>query len=524
MQTTFGIDATIEIGREHPDPALNACYLRVGDDVFVASAEFRRAMTVTLEELRSRGLVPVATPDATALTVDIGRDGGGTEGRAPPSRKRVERAADSYRWRLREPLDALADKELVEALLADLNSWTVAGFVKDDANGVEDLRPYGLDAPQMTVTVQHRDGRATVVEIGKEYVDSKVPMVYVRHAGEPFVYRAKADLLDRLRASPEEFRSRFVFEVGLEDIVAFDLAGQTVDLAVQGLWKKVSPSGEDVIEREGKGPPDLWELSDRRAGVTFPGDEETIGILVAEMRKLTVQKFLEDGDFDPETAGLSPPRARLSVVLTGGERLELSLGAVSKEPDYVGLGYHYAAGAGEPGAYLLATNLPDALREGTSYFRKRDLSSLDFTELLEFEVIDAGQSWYLARVPGAPWMLSMDTPLAGEKGLSVEMVDQVIRRLDRAEFRVVRFLEDIGDLRAAGVELSSPRRAIVLMAPGDLRGFRKVAIGDSVPESVPPQVYARVDLPGVPGFTLMEDGLPRYLDVLVKHLRDITGR
>lgn len=539
MKTSFGVDATIEIGREHPDASLNACYVRVGDDVFVASREFRRAMTVALEELRSRALVPIAPPDAVALAVTDARAApGSTPGSTPEGggaasgftkggfAKRIERVGDSYRWRLREPIDALADKELTEALLTDLNSWTVAGFVVDDAKGAQDLEPYGLDAPEMVVTVAHRSGRSVAVEIGKEYVDSRVPMVYVRHSGEPFVYSAKADVLDRLRVGPEDLRSRFVFEVGLEDIVAFDLVGEGNELAVRGLWRRVSPGGVEETTLEGEGPPDLWDVTDRRTGQTFPGDGEGIGILVAEARKLTVQKFLGDGEYDPAAAGLSPPRARLTVVLTSGERLDLGLGAVCEDPDLIGLRLHHAARSGEPGAYLLQTTLLDALRDGAAYFFKRDLSDLDFTDLLEFEVIDEGRSWYLARVPGEPWMLSMDTPMTVGKGLDIEIVDQLIRRLDRRQFHVDRFLKDreVGDLAEAGVELSRPRRAIVLSEPSDLRGFRKLVLGARVPESVPPQVYARVDLPGVPPFTLVEDGLPTILGTLVDHLRDITGK
>jgi hypothetical protein len=464
----------------------------------VTRKDFRKQLTVTLEELRSRTLVPVNLTDAVGLSVS-------GEARFE---KTVERVGDSNQWRLRKPLDALADREFMETLLIELNAWKVATFVKDDAKSKEDLAPYGLAQPRATAVVQPRDGSAVLLEIGAEVsgkVEGKAPPVYLKHAGQPFVFTAGSEPLERLFKDAETYRSRYIYDLGLEEIVRLRAEG-----------------GGHAFE-VGSTSKGAWDVKDPATGESFPGDSKEIQDLIVSLRKLLIQKFVA-ADVKAEDAGLSPPWGRLEFETAGQAKYSLLLGGPSRDPDFKGVEARYVARPGEPGFYIIFANVAVLLEEGAHSLRKRDISVLDPTQLLEFEVREGERSWTLGRIPGEQWTLSSDTPILPKKNLDVSLVDDLLLALRSDRFRVDAYLPGLKDYGAHGLELSAPRKAVVFLSPEAAAGFRKLVVGDRALGSSPEQVRARTDATGVPPFLLAESAVPRSLDALILHLKDITGK
>ncbi|MGQ9590882.1 MAG: DUF4340 domain-containing protein [Planctomycetota bacterium] len=511
MKTRFLGDLSVEFGRDHPDTALDVTYARVGEDVFVTRKAARRALTVSLDELRSRALVPVAAADAVAF-----RASG-----APASSKTIERVPGTDRWRLREPIDASADRERTEDLLRDLNAWSIAAFEKDDAASEADLEPFGLDPPVVSFSVRHRGGFEASLEVGKEFASGGARLVYLRRPGEPFVFSAeRGDLVERLLAPAEDYRNRYVFDIWLEEIETLEVDGAAGKFVVRRLpaAEGSSPPGGGRLEA-----PTRWEIEETGTGNKCPGDPDRIGTLVATLHALPVEKHVGP-EVRLEDAGLAPPRFRLHLHLSSGRELELHLGARCEDPAFRNLPVIYVRRPDESGSYLVTERLGTDLAGGVSFFRQRKISELDFTEVLEFQVVDGEESWFLGRVPGDDWTLSAETPIAPGRFLDQRIVERVLRSLDRAEFAVGRYLPQLADHASAGLELAAPRRAIALLEPRDLPGFRKLVIGAPFPEEGSEEVYARVELGGIPAFTLPEAGVPAALDALVRHLREITGK
>lgn len=507
FRTRGGEEREMALGRDHPDEDLGLCYARVGDEVFTTRSKFKKLLTVTVTELRSRALFPVAPPDTESLT--IAGD--------PSFAKTIARVGEPSRWRLRDPIDALADREITENLLEDLNSWTLTEFEMDDADEPAELEPFGLDEPTARVTLRHRQGTSVSLEIGKEFRDGEAGMVYVRHAGEPFVFRARSDLLDRLYEPAENYRSRFVFDLGLDEIVKLELRGPDGVFVLRSVAAAGSGSPPDPTSSTRD-----WEVYDPSTGRTLEGDRERILLAVVGLRELPIEKFVSS-ETPLAEIGLAPPRGTVQLTTEADRELELLLGDPCTDPDYRDLNVYHVARPGEPGSYLCHLPLAATMAQGPWAFRKRNLATVEPSRILELEVRDGDDKWFLGRLPGEPWGLSTRSAILPQKRLKQEVVDELVDALDPERFRVEQYLPDLEDFHAAGIELMSPLRAVILLRLEE-PGFRKLVLGRPVKGSIPRQVYARVDQADVPPFTLLEDGVPRSLELLIRHLREITGR
>ena len=501
LEARGGRKEMIEIGADHPDPAFPFTYCRAGGEVFVTRKEFRKLFVASLDDLRSRALVPVPLSDLTGLEV---------EGRESP-RKRFERDPGSGSWRLKEPLDALADRERLDEIAGELNAWTIAEYVDDAADEPPELAKYGLKEPRLKLSVRHRAGRSVSLEIG---APSGNELVHVRQTGQPYVFTASSKPLAPLLEPTENQRSRFVFDVGLEEVEEIRLESSDRGAVLRRI---------DTRGAKDAPPERTWTVTATESKTSFPGDSALIDTLVAGLKKLLVLKFL---DALPEHAGIEKPLLQIDVATGSGRKLTLRLGGRSREPEDRGLPIHHAAVPGEPGGYLVRSELPDIFaRSGGHAFRKRDLSELDVSLVAQVDIIDGDAEWSLLRLRGEDWTLSDDTPLVrGE--LDTARVSALVSWFHRDRLRAIRFLPDLQDFASKGLELVPPRRGVVLGAlvqgdwpPGH---FRKLVLGNAE-EGLEEEPLARVDSPGVPPFTVSNE-LRAAFDAAVEHLRAVTGK
>jgi hypothetical protein len=539
------LEQTIEVGNDHPDSSLPFTYVRVGGESFVTGKGFRSLVTATLGELRSRALVPLSPDRVARWTIEAERRR--EEGDTETAITVLERTGG--RWRLREPLDALADRELTESLLAELSAWKIASFTRDDAAAPEDLARYGLARPRLAVTLERRgDGETLRVEVGSEAPeDSAAPggarLVYVRHAGEPFVYAAEGAIVERLRAEPEVFRSRHVFDLGLAEIDGLRIEPR----APSGSAAGGAAGGEASIElrriETGEGLT-AWTVRDGARGASFAGDSLLLDGLSRDLKHLRVERFLGA----EATDAVSPPRALVAIGVDLGspaeEWLALHLGNRSRDPLDAGVNMHHVACPGEPGSYLVVTRLPDLIEEGPDAFRRRDISELDPDSVVEVEIEKEGRRWRLMRPrSGERWSLSTASSLRPGFEVDSTRLDRLVEALGRGAFRVARYVPDLEDLASRGLDFQAPHRSLRLSHVADeaYRGFRRLVVGPAVPAggeagargaqggaapggaAAPGARYpARVDLEGTPPF-LLEEEVPRLLEEAAAHLAAVTA-
>jgi len=117
--------------------------------------------------------------DKTVLTFD--RDGANFL-KIDDSKKPIVIAKKDNVWRLSLPIETAADFTAVDGLVGRLYQSRMKAFVADD--GTKDLKKYGLDKPQVTVTVGAGSARAELA-LGAKTEDGNV---YARDLSRPMIF------------------------------------------------------------------------------------------------------------------------------------------------------------------------------------------------------------------------------------------------------------------------------------------------------------------------------------------------
>jgi hypothetical protein len=94
----------------------------------------------------------------------------------------LERSALDSRWRLKQPVEALGNTELVDYLIAGVHSVKVMNTLEDGG----DPARYGLGNPHSVVTCRVKKGSSYTLSVGKESFDSSG--FYARRSGLAKLY------------------------------------------------------------------------------------------------------------------------------------------------------------------------------------------------------------------------------------------------------------------------------------------------------------------------------------------------
>src|SRR5439155_2674865 len=95
----------------------------------------------------------------------------------------------------------------VEGLVGRLGTAQMKSIVTTEASPA-DLKKYGLDKPQETVTLNVGSARATL-QLGAKAEDNTV---YARDASRPVVMTVESALADDMKKGADEYRRKDVFE------------------------------------------------------------------------------------------------------------------------------------------------------------------------------------------------------------------------------------------------------------------------------------------------------------------------
>jgi hypothetical protein len=116
----------------------------------------------------------------------------------------IELARAGSEWKLVRPAAARSDYSAVEGLLTKLSSSNMSKLLEDDA---KDLAKYGLDKPEMTITIGTGSAK-TVLLVGKTENDQ----TYAKDAARPLVFTVDTTLQGDLKKDLAEYRKKELFE------------------------------------------------------------------------------------------------------------------------------------------------------------------------------------------------------------------------------------------------------------------------------------------------------------------------
>jgi len=286
-----------------------------GDDLYAKRNDEKKVFLIpgfqettlnrTTFDLRDKGLLKFDREKVDGIDVSAGG-------------KTIAIAKDGGDWKLTRPVQTKADFGSVEGIVGKLQTAQMKSIVADQASPA-DLKKYGLDKPEATVTLNIGSSRATLL-VGGKAADNTV---YARDASKPAVVTIESSLLDDLKKDADSYRRKDLFEFRPFNATHIEMSrnGQTIVLdRVKGqndkpdTWKRVSPAAADV-------------------------DKEKMDGLLSKLSNMRASSFVDS----TAKTGLDKPALVVTVKFDEGKKEEKVTFAQSGSDVY-------AARPGEPGA------------------------------------------------------------------------------------------------------------------------------------------------------------------------------
>jgi hypothetical protein len=223
-------------------------------------------------------------------------------------------ASKDGEWKMTQPLEAEAERGDLEDLVKAFAELRADKLVAEKAG---DLKPYGLDRPQLTLQLFAPEGakESLTLLVGGKEKDS--PRVYAKVAGSDMI----ALLDDKLSALVlAEHRKRTVWSQPLD---SFQVEKLTFGYEKNGF----------TLEKKGSD----WQVVGKADKVKAETVRETLDVLA----RLKVERWVIDKDADLKEFGLDPPFLSLEIDTGTGKRT-LKLGRQEG-----GSGRYYATVVGE---------------------------------------------------------------------------------------------------------------------------------------------------------------------------------
>jgi uncharacterized protein DUF4340 len=228
-------------------------------------------------------------------------------------------AKDGGEWKLTKPLQARADVGAVEGLVGRLQSAQMKSIVPGEPTPA-DLKKYGFDKPEATVTLNAGSTRATLLLGGK----AEETTIYARDISKPIVMTVESSLLDEVKKGPDDFRRKDLFEFRAYNANRAEITrnGQTV------VFERVKGQGQNPQDKWRRVSPNPAEL-----------DRDKVDGFLSRLANMRASSFVDS----TAKTGLDKPAMTVVVKFDDGKKEERV--TFGKEGDDV-----FALRPGEPGA------------------------------------------------------------------------------------------------------------------------------------------------------------------------------
>jgi hypothetical protein len=287
--------------------------------VFLIAGSFDASFNRGTFDLRQKAVLAFERDKVDRLTVQ-------SQGAA------IELNRASGEWKIEKPYQAPADYGTVEGLIGRVQSAQMKSIAAQDAN---DLKSYGLDKPDVSITFGLGSSKATLV-LGKR---TDAGTVYARDASRPMVFTVDASLVGDVKRPADDLRRKDVFEFRAFNATAVQITRGKETLA----FEKTTGQGKDAGEKWRETRPAAKDV-DAAAFDTF----------LTKLSNQRAQSFVAAG---PKTkTGLESPAMVVVVRFDEGRKEErVSFGRVGADV--------YAGISGQPGAAKVDTaEFEDALK------------------------------------------------------------------------------------------------------------------------------------------------------------------
>lgn len=301
---------TLLVGDKTPTGGLFA-KRKADKQVFLIAVSNDFSFNRTTFDFRDKALLKFEREQVDALDVTAGSE-------------TLAIAKDGGDWKMSKPVQTKADFGSVEGLIGRLQSALIKSIAADSVSPA-DLKKYGLDKPEATVTLNLGSARATLLFGGKAADNT----VYARDASKPSVVTVESALLDDMKKSADEYRRKDIFEFRPFNATQVQITrnGQTTTL------ERTKGQGENAT--------DTWKRVTQTAADL---DKEKIDNLLSKLSNIRATSFVDS----TAKTGLDKPALTIVVKFDDGKKEDrAAFGQVDSDV--------YVSRPGEPGAAKIVT-------------------------------------------------------------------------------------------------------------------------------------------------------------------------
>ncbi|MDQ5857248.1 MAG: DUF4340 domain-containing protein [Acidobacteriota bacterium] len=301
------LSRTIAFGIDIPGTDVTAARVTGAPGILFVPASVAASVRKPVDELKSKDVFGASPPDVSRIDVSRGRGS-------------LALAKKNGVWWLEQPLNDLADRDVVERLAADLSSLRVTEFVPRAQ--AADLAALGLAPPVFRVTITDSKGAKHVLDLGSTRSDGN--SVYASRQGQ--VFTVGNALLEELSREAVSFRDKRLVRFDRNDVTGVDA--------------RTGPARHSFARSQAG-----WSV-DGRPLIASAADDLLTALTDAES-----VAFLDDSQ--AKALALRQPESEIVVRLSAGPTWKIALYPLRAELA--------AAVSGRPGAFTVSREAMDRL-------------------------------------------------------------------------------------------------------------------------------------------------------------------
>lgn len=347
-------------------------------------------------------------------------------------------------WKMTAPMAVLADTSAVDSMVGSLSGLEMDEEVAPSATNLKD---FGLESPEKTVTVTPEGGAAETLLVGAKLADGSG--VYAKTPDKTRIFTVSTFGLSSLDKKPFDLRDRDFLHVKRDAVKTLEITG---------------PQGSYALAKSDKGE---WAFT--KPVSTLAGRWSVDGLL-GTLESLRMESVAAEETKDLKKFGLDKPSRTVTLGLADGKTKALEIGASAGDKKW-----H----ARETGASLVAvipTAIVDDLAKGMGELRSKRLLEVATYETEGFDVVLGGATKTYAKttvkdaqgLDSAKWKRT--APDA--KDLETNKVEDALYKIGAIE--VAEFLDAPKGPDAYGLE--APALALAIRS-GAGKGEQKLELG-----------------------------------------------
>ncbi|MCD6385751.1 DUF4340 domain-containing protein [Candidatus Sumerlaeota bacterium] len=301
-------------------------------------------------------------------------------------------------WYVVSPVKAKADQSTINMMLSNL-----AGAEKSNIFEAEELAPYGLDKPKISVTLEfQKPGKKATILFGDETTSRG--RYFCKLKDEKGIFVVYSHIYNTMMKKLYDLRDKTVLVCSPDDVTSFTLKNRF---------------GEVVAEKDEE---DKWRLVHP---VDYLGDETQINNLLRKVNFARVVEFVEPTTTALSVYGLDKPQIVFSVTRRVHNQEELTTTSVllvgaKKEANY------YAKRADGKDIFILRSDVYRALDKKPDKFRNSRLFTVNMVDVDKIELTREGKKVTLTKGEEQKWEFATDKQTRCDHDKVVSMLSQVL--------------------------------------------------------------------------------------------------